>query len=232
MPQISINDFLQKYRDALDNRNDTQSKWILKNPYPVLAVEYLENAITLINNNPTRLQRIDVITNIKRAVHRRTDTLLYVYWLQNRSSHYRWNFPQKYNALKNINVIYRDSKNQIKTINRLRNPVEHNYENAPSVERLNTLISLTNYFLRVTTIYLFTPERIVYPPDNLIFLFDLDNNRISIQQNNIEIEYVRSSHSSEWEILAPMLFSDNLRNHLAILDRLCSCGYDPFIGVI
>jgi len=114
----------------------------------------------------------------------------------------------------------------------LRNPVEHAYQNAPKIERLNTLINITNYFLNVTAIYLFTPYQIVYPPDNLKFLFDLDNNRISIQENNNEIEYVISGHSSEWENLAPLLFSDIARNRLALLDRLVSCGYDPFLGVI
>jgi len=94
------------------------------------------------------------------------------------------------------------------------------------------LINITNYFLNVTAIYLFTPYQIVYPPDNLKFLFDLDNNRISIQENNNEIEYVISGHSSEWENLAPLLFSDIARNRLALLDRLVSCGYDPFLGVI
>lgn len=99
MPEITISNFIRDYGNALDNRDGSQSKWIFKNPYNTLAVEYLERALNLIKNNPSRAERIDALSNIKRAVHRRTDTLLYLYWLRDRSNHYNWNFPNKCDAL-------------------------------------------------------------------------------------------------------------------------------------
>jgi len=90
--------------------------------------------------------RVNVLSNIKRAIECRIDELLYALCLHVKSERENWNFPKKIQVLVDLGIL---APTILTKINRKRNQLEHQYVE-PTQEDVEDALDVTRLFFGYT----------------------------------------------------------------------------------
>ena len=93
---------------------------------------------------------INGLSNIKRAIDCQIDSILYTYGLFKKSKKENWYFPKKIDILNNLGIV---SPRILTKINRLRNLLEHQYEQ-PEEEKVTDALDIAELFIEYTDRFL------------------------------------------------------------------------------
>jgi hypothetical protein len=89
---------------------------------------------------------VNVLSNVKRAIECRIDTILYVYCLHEKSEKEEWDFPKKIEIIKQLGIV---APSILKRINKKRNELEHQYVK-PTKEEVDDGLDVAELFLAYT----------------------------------------------------------------------------------
>lgn len=217
MATIVIKKFIKKYGEALLDLSETKSRWDMPKIWDITSYEYLDFALKDLEHNDRR-NKINALSNTKRALHRRIDTLICYLWLEEISNKKRWNFPKKVDILSNFGIVTPDI---LSKINKFRNLIEHEYFTPPTKEEINDFIQIVELFLSSTDIILETPKIIEVPSQNLTFSFNLDKGIIQVLKQGSLVDKVNINSDKAWLDLSPLFFSQKFH----IKRRLRFFGY-------
>jgi len=175
MASITLPDFLRTNETFFVDR-DTQREFYSPPLWDVTAYDYLKWALEDLSEDNSERNRTNSLSNIKKALHRRVDTLIKYYWLKPK----RNNFPSKLSTLKNIDIFI---PGIIDDINRNRNLSEHEYMTAPDIEEIEEAIVLIEFFLKSTDYLISTPSKFVNDRLGISMCFNLEDEIINVIQN-------------------------------------------------
>ena len=108
-------------------------------------LQYLRHVEYLLAQDPTNGSLIDVISNLKRAADHRVKTLGVIYKAKTLSK--KLDAKGNYDVLVKVGVI---KPLMLGVLKEIRNSIEHQYSDAPSVKRCKELYELVWYFLKST----------------------------------------------------------------------------------
>jgi len=91
---------------------------------------------------------VNALSNAKRAVENRVDTLLYAYGLRGHSKTERWNYPTKAENLRLTGVFVPDALRHM--ITTARNELEHDYKIPRAGQDVANMVDVAELFLRNT----------------------------------------------------------------------------------
>jgi hypothetical protein len=92
--------------------------------------------------------RVNALSNAKRAVENRVDTLLYAYGLRGHSKKERWNYPTKAEKLRLTGTFVPDALRHMVTTT--RNELEHDYKIPQSGQDVADMVDVAELFVRNT----------------------------------------------------------------------------------
>lgn len=91
---------------------------------------------------------VNALSNAKRAVENRVDTLLYAYGLRSHSKRERWNYPTKADRLREAGVFVPEALRNM--ITSARNDLEHDYRIPREGKEVANSVDVAELFLRNT----------------------------------------------------------------------------------
>jgi hypothetical protein len=97
---------------------------------------------------PTERGFVNALSNAKRAVENRVDTLLYAYGLRAHAKRERWNYPTKANKLREAGIFVPEALRNMITAS--RNDLEHDYRIPRSGKEVGNSVDVAELFLRTT----------------------------------------------------------------------------------
>jgi len=175
MVTITLTDFLRT-NDVFFTGKATQREFRSPPLWDVTAYDYLKWALEDLSEGNSERIRINSLSNIKKSLHRRVDTLIKYYWLKPE----RNNFPSKLSTLKNVDIFI---PGIIDKINLNRNLSEHEYVTAPDIEELEETIVIAEFFLKSTDYLISTPSKYVNDELGISLCFNLEDEIITVIQN-------------------------------------------------
>jgi hypothetical protein len=175
MVAITLTDLLRTNETFFTDRG-TQRDFRSPPLWDVTAYEYLKWALEDLSEGNSERNRINSLSNIKKALHRRVDTLIKYLWLKPETKY----FPSKLSTLKNVDVFI---PGIIDRINRNRNLSEHEYIAAPDIEDIEESIVITEFFLKSTDYLMSTPSKFVNDRLGISMCFNLEDENITVLQN-------------------------------------------------
>lgn len=92
--------------------------------------------------------RVNALSNAKRAVENRVDTLLHFFCLSAHAKRDRWNYPTKASKLRLAGVIVPDVLQNL--ITTARNNLEHDYKLPKDDREVSNCVDVADMFLRLT----------------------------------------------------------------------------------
>jgi len=137
-------------------------KTILKEKYPSASWGYREKPIFKVDSEEflkfaksdlkegKRKSLVNALSNVKRAIDCRIDSILWVLGFHKKSKKENWSFPHKVDFAKSLGIV---SPNILKKVNRIRNRLEHEYE-YPTKKEVEDAIDIAELFLASTEKYL------------------------------------------------------------------------------
>lgn len=143
---------LKKLTESLDVEGCFDSSTYLQNiysPYNLSPRDYLKFADEDLRSIDSIHSRINAMSNIKRAIDCRVDSIL-LFWGLRKKADRHLNFTKKAELLNKMGVI---TPRLIEKINTYRNSIEHVYE-VPTVDRINDYRDTAELFLGYTDKYL------------------------------------------------------------------------------
>lgn len=218
MPLNPISDFLERYGEILVKRSEEESKWHRPQLFDISAYQYLDFAIKDLEGDDSERSRVNSLSNAKRSLHRRIDTLIQYYWLGERAKRQRWNFPKKIDVLRELGIT---SPDVLSKINQYRNWIEHEYVTPPAKGEIEDFIGIVELFLASTNPFLETPSELAVPSLTLSFILDLEGGVVSVRENNVKKEELQIGRESAWLDFSQLLFSERSM----ILKRIRDLGY-------
>ncbi len=96
----------------------------------------------------TQRARVNALSNAKRAVENRVDTLLYAYGLRSHAKRERWNYPTKAEKLREAGVFVPEALRNM--ITSARNDLEHEYRIPREGKDVANSVDVAQLFLRDT----------------------------------------------------------------------------------
>lgn len=136
--------FLEKERVMIESSSVSKSE----NPFELSAEDFIKFSEDGIRKKD-KGSLINALSNIKRAIDCRIETIFYFFGIYNKVKKERWNFPKKIKILKEIGVV---APNILENINKKRNKMEH-YWKTPSLKEIKDYLDIANLFLRSTDIF-------------------------------------------------------------------------------
>lgn len=225
--RITITEFLSKYNEIFNDRGTKIERYLL-GLWEITAYQYLkwatldlEDALSFVDTDSLNYTRysISALSNAKRALHRRVDTLLRYYWLL--PDNKIVGFDNKINRL---NVLLIKMPYLLEYLNKHRNIIEHKYKNPTSLEEIKSLISVVDFFLDSTVIFMNTPKELNNSSKNIHITFELCEDTIYIDDE--EEKYVlRINNNKKWAEFAILILKDTIIDRLALQERLRIMGY-------
>lgn len=148
MASCTVDDIITLLRRG--GRSETYKK---EAPFEIEANQFRDFAIedTKID---TVHQRVNAISNVKRAIECRIDELLYAFCLHIKSENEKWNFPKKIQVLGDLGVF---APRILQKINRKRNQLEHQYVK-PTQEDVKDALDVATLFIGYTDRLLHYPN--------------------------------------------------------------------------
>jgi hypothetical protein len=140
-------EFLAKQHWTMDNKSISA----LETPFKLKAEDFLDFAKKDVEEKSLRGD-VNAITNIKRCIENRLDSLLFLFGYYEVASKEKWSFPKKLSILEELGV----KAPQIlhKRINLRRVMLEHVYEKPPEHEEIVDFIDVAELFLLATQTFL------------------------------------------------------------------------------
>jgi len=120
---------------------------ILKLPFDVKPDQFLEFATVDFDENSAH-SRVNALSNIKRAIDCRMDSLLCVFGLYSKSRKEDWGFPKKVEILSTVGVV---APGILMRINKERNKLEHAFR-IPKHKEVEDFLDVARLFLSATEI--------------------------------------------------------------------------------
>jgi hypothetical protein len=125
-----------------------QQLFLVKRPaYEVSAEDFLKFAVEDLHQTGSR-GRANALTNAKRAISNRVDSLLYGCGLRGFAQKARWNFPERVRHLQEIGYPAPGVLHNLP--NRKRNLLEHEYAIPSAAEEVQDMIDIGEMFLQNT----------------------------------------------------------------------------------
>jgi len=213
LTSISISDFLKKYGKFMVKRSKEKSRWHMPQLWDVTSYEYLDFAVKDLESGDSKKNRVNAVSNAKRALHRRIDTLIHYFWLGFKSQQKRWNFPTKIHTLEKLGIATPDV---LSKLNKHRNLIEHEYQEPPEKDQIKDFIGMVELFLSSTNPFLETPLEFVIDGTGLSFVFDLENGIIFVKEKRKIKEELHIGKDEAWLDLPQLLISDKMLVHMRI----------------
>ena len=180
-------------------------------PFELLPKDFIKFAEEDLNNNDNK-SLINSLSNIKRAIDCRVESLLYLFGFYEKSKNENWAFPKKMDLLSKVGVI---AQRILKKVNRKRNELEHDFKK-PSRENVEDFFDVANLFLYYTerlVSYTYDQEFEWYCGDEEPWL------RIKLNKGNFDLE-LRSRKGEGKKIKVSI---DDGDNYLKILKGWVLC---------
>ena len=114
-------------------------------PFEITASQFRDFAIEDSKMNSIH-NRVNALSNVKRAIECRIDELLYGVCLHIKSERENWNFPKKIQVLGDLGIL---APPILTKINRKRNQLEHQYVE-PSRDDVEDALDVANLFIVYT----------------------------------------------------------------------------------
>jgi len=143
-------------------KSDYILKTILKEKYPIASWGHRKKSIFKVDSEEflkfaksdlkegKRKSWVNALSNVKRAIDCRIDSILWVLGLYKKSKKEKWRFPYKVDFVKSLGIV---SPNILKKVNKIRNRLEHEYE-YPTKKEVEDAIDIAELFLASTEKYL------------------------------------------------------------------------------
>lgn len=118
--------------------------------------------------------KVNAITNLKRCINNRLDTLLYVFGYSAKARKEKWSFPKKLECINKMGVcapqVFQGR------INLKRVLVEHGYRKPPKDSEISDMLEIAELFLNAT-------NRMVKEPIEKCWFLDKKKNILEIELN-------------------------------------------------
>ncbi len=132
----------------------------------------LEYSYKLLDENCNDFQRIDIISNLRRIISKRVQTIFNTYKIDN--VEFKIGNDKKFEKLERLQLV---KPLLLHELLKIRNGVEYNDKKPPSVNKLKKLIDTTWYFIRSTDIYVSNiPNTILFEHHNEKHWLEVDYN--------------------------------------------------------
>ncbi|HEY2294809.1 MAG TPA: hypothetical protein VGM86_29250 [Thermoanaerobaculia bacterium] len=124
-----------------------------------LSETYLSFALADLEDADSERSLVNALSNAKRAIHRRVDSVAKSFGVGRLPSKERKSFPQLLEFCRHCGVI---GPRIVAKLNRVRNEMEHEYY-LPSREEAEDFVDVTELFIAATDVIVYSfPERIVF----------------------------------------------------------------------
>jgi hypothetical protein len=114
-------------------------------PFELSARDFLRFAVEDSKGRSTR-QKVNALSNVKRAIDCRIEELLFCYCLHIKSNREYWNIPRKLEILRQIGIV---APKILRKISNLRNRLEHQFR-MPDFEEIEDNVDTAMLFLEAT----------------------------------------------------------------------------------
>jgi hypothetical protein len=143
----SILDFLKR-KELFVLESDWDSEHF-ELPFELKPKDFIGFAMKDLKGNDDR-SLVNAISNIKRGIDCRIESLLYLFGSYEKVKKENWNFPKKTEFLSRINVV---APQILHKINRERNRIEHDFKK-PKRGEVEDFLDVANLFLLYTSPFL------------------------------------------------------------------------------
>ncbi len=163
-------------------RSRITSNQKIETSFKITSNEYLDFAIIDIEKSDTR-NIVNALSNAKRAIDSRIDTLLVGFTYYNTAQSKRWGVPTKLERLSKFGII---APRILLKLNKKRNLLEHQFI-IPSYEEVEDFIDVASLF--------------IYATDSLVYQFPISGVIISDDCNPYGGNYIKLDYLNEKLIL-------------------------------
>lgn len=118
-------------------------------PFDLDAYDFRNFAKEELKNEMSDKNIVNTLSNIKRSIDCRIDSIYFVYGLKDKIDNENWNFPRKKKFLEETGIV---APSILRKINKKRNYLEHDFE-LPSKEEVIDFLDVCNLFLNYTDLF-------------------------------------------------------------------------------